>query len=251
MTWGDLLAYEQARRSGRRERRHWLFPFLGLSLALIVMLIFALEGWSHQTYLAWFPLLGLLYVAPGAGAGSMAHEWKADTWYWWLSLPAPREKLLAAKLLGALGRWVRLWLMLLIFAVISMVALDASLQQWSWNLLQAQMRFGGQVGLLGLLLGPPLITLGLVMGSVRRHGKTSFLLIPLWALVILFINIQFNLISNISSMDQIPRFGPLPGQAFAPEVLWHSPWLPVELAAAYVLAGIAFYGLVRWLKHPQ
>ncbi|CAA7602687.1 ABC-2 family transporter protein [Acididesulfobacillus acetoxydans] len=251
MTWGDLIAFEQARRSGRRIRRKWLLPFLVLSLALIVVLIFALEGWFHQTYLVWLPLLGFLYLAPAAGAASMGHEWKEDTWYWWLSLPVPREKLLAAKFLGILGRFARIWLTLLVFAAVSMAALDASLKQWSWNLFQAQLWFGSQVGLLGLLMGPPLIPLGFLMGSMRRHGKASFLIAPLWALVILFINIQFNLISGLSKMDPTLKVRTASAEAITPQILWHASWLPVELVAAYILAGIIFYGLVQWLKHPK
>lgn len=253
MNLGDLIVYEQKRRDrtafGQNSRfrgKWWLFSAAFL-LVLVASLIPTLEGWFIvQPSFALPFLLGFLYACPSIGAFALSAERKEETWFWWLSLPAPRQNLMAAKWLNAVFRWSKFWLLLLAYMVLYTLALDLTLGQWSWNLLANQLIVGGEVALLGFLYEPPLVTLGLGMGSMS--GKYKLLLIPMWAFIVFLINTPLTIsIQTLIAASNIPGVV----KDIGPEFIRRAPWLPIALVAAYVLAGAIFFGLVRWLKRQR
>ncbi len=244
MTFGDLMVFERKRWKHRNRGKTLLWKRLlwlaAMALSVAVSVILAFLGYFKAPSVIWFALLGILYAAPGIGAGAMAREWKEDTWYWWLSLPVAREKLLAAKLLNALSRWIRIWLTLFVFVSVYVALSDAALGQWAWSLFLGQIQFGWKEGILAIIEAPLLIAIGLWMGSLQRSKKFKVIIAPLWLVVVLIINSQLTGLTVAGS-----------GAQLQPELVLSYQWLAVKLVAAYVMTAVIFFGLARWLEHPK
>lgn len=243
MTLADLLAFERRRWSDSPRRLNKLghrLPWLGAVLWLVASVILVQLGWVRmQTFaLVWLALLGILYAAPAMAAKGIKREWREETAWWWLSLPAPREKLLLAKWASILGHWLRLWLGLFIYIAVYVAALSAAAGGFSWPAFLEQLKFALAAGLLALVLGPLLITAGMWMGIMRREAR--WLIALMWFALIGVLNFQGQ-IMGLKVLGQ--------GSDIKVELSPNYFWIGFEFIAAYVLTGVLFAGLVRWLKN--
>ncbi len=247
MTLRTLMAFERRRWSVREGR---LNKGIFLVLAILWMgtsVLLAAKGWfgkSMFTYsaFAWLALWGMLYTAPGLGARATVREWKEDTLYWWLSLPAPCEKLFLAKTLVALERWCRIYVLVFVYVVLYIFLLDVANGIWSWELLLSQLQVGLAEVLLAIALGPFLLMVGLLMGVFRRSGFR--LAVPLlWLVVIAIANIQTNLVLGLGFAGQ--------GEAFHLVTELNLAVMLSEGVVAYGLAALIFKVIVDKLKQGR
>ncbi len=243
MTLADLITFERKRWSGSPWRPtrlgRWLLAVIAV-LWLVVSAVLARSGWMWMRTFAvsWLALIGILYAAPGLAAKAMVREWREDTVWWWLSLPAPREKLLLAKFTAILARWLRLWLLVFFYIGVYVTVLNAATWGLSWQVVVEQCKIVLGEGLLALALGPFLITIGMWMGIVRREARALIAL--MWLLLIGILNFQAQILGlKVSGQGSDIRVELTPNYF----------WIGLEFFAAYILAGVIFAGLVRWLKN--
>ncbi len=115
----------------------------------------------------------------------ISREWSAQTVFWWLTLPYPRAELLAAKLVGAYFRFLKIvaWslIVLAVFAVAGML-LNPAL--WSLSMLVGVAVRTARAYLLTVAVSPLAVTLGLFL-AVTRHSRLRPLIPLIWVLMIL------------------------------------------------------------------
>jgi hypothetical protein len=193
MTVRTLMDFE---RKGWAKKTCWVNKWIKgamLILWLVLSVLFASEGWFTEPRIAWLALFGIIYSGVGFGARATVREWKEETLYWWLSLPAPREKLLLAKALVAFERWASLFSGVFVYIALYIFLVDLAMGAWSWHQFLVRLQIGFAEVLLAIALGPFLVMVGMLLGSFKK-SSSKLIVGLLWGLVITTLNLQIKLV---------------------------------------------------------
>lgn len=223
-------------------RRYFLLIGLILVVYLIVSIVIAYRGGLTQPDYTWFVLFAMLYGAPGLGNAAMASEFREDNVFWWLSLPASRERLVMAKWLATVLRYGKVWLMIFAYACVYLAALDLGHGYLSVQTFAQQVQVGLIAGLFVVLFIPFLVIVGMLMGILQRMESplvgAAFTAI-MWILIVNAVNFQFSMMS-INTKGHIV--------SLRPGFNLNYPWLLLEVILAWILTGIIYKFIVARLK---
>ncbi|MCL6597820.1 MAG: ABC transporter permease [Alicyclobacillus macrosporangiidus] len=111
--WALVRHDFKRRRAGRlRAYRAWVLAYLAaVCVIFIALATYVGRIGDFDPRPVWYTTFGLPFMCFGLGIGWTVNEWKNGTAGWWLTLPAPRTRLIASKFTAVLLRTLFIYAM--------------------------------------------------------------------------------------------------------------------------------------------
>lgn len=240
-TFMDLVQHEFMVRGSWRKlnrvrlSRSWCvayFLIVGAAVVIVTTYLAARNDLELSSF--WYMTLAFPYWIFFLGYGAIKREWSNDTYGWWLTLPIPRFRLIAAKWLGnCLKVWIAMIAIYVAFSAYALI-LTSVIDHYTYDMAVSFMITG--INWLTVVAGltPFIIAAGMLTISVMY--STAKPLTPL--LWILFMGGFSTVYSNMN--EYLLPEGRL--DAAGPATFYPYPW---ELPAIIIVSWAVAYALIR------
>ncbi|WP_163880464.1 ABC transporter permease subunit [Paenibacillus favisporus] len=240
-TFMDLVQHEFMVRGSWRKlnrvrlSRSWCVSYILIVAAAVVIVTTYLAARNDLELSSfWYMTLAFPYWIFFLGYGAVKREWSNDTYGWWLTLPIPRFRLIAAKWLG---NCLKVWIaMIAIYIALSayVLILTSAIDHYTYDMAVSFMITG--INWLTVVAGltPFIIAAGMLTISIMY--STAKPLTPL--LWVLFMG-GFSIVYSNMNEYLLPE-GRL--ETAGPATFFPFPW---ELPAIIIGSWAVAYGLIR------
>ncbi|GIO32312.1 hypothetical protein J2TS6_34530 [Paenibacillus albilobatus] len=237
----DLVRHE-FKSKGRWKRQNrigiprtwWLVYFLCIFTVVIGTLTYFAVRKDLELNALWTVTLGLPYIAFFLGFGSVKNEWSNDTYGWWLTIPQPRTRLVAAK-------WLGIWLkvlagLLTLYVVVSVyvMILSFTVSHYSFATTRTFMETGFNWLSLIVAISPLIIAVGMLMG-VLQNTVIRPLAPILWVVFMAGLGLMYSMTDKVFPEEGFPQEYSLS--------LWSS--YPLELPLIVALDWVLAFAVLR------